>query len=185
MDHTHWTDPVLMSYSPAAAFTRTGPTRPVLMSPCAKRRPGAASRAFAPHGAELADDFEGVVCADRLMTIAGFGSLLSETSARSTFPDLRAFRMARVDGFRRVFAHACDIFYERGIAREETGEVSSLSVEEHPGGSIVVTLFEVEATPQAVEAFIQREHEFRFVAVQPRGMDGGEERPAVRPFRPA
>ena len=30
------------------------------------------------------------------MSIAGFGSLLSITSARSTFPDLRNFRMRKV-----------------------------------------------------------------------------------------
>lgn len=32
------------------------------------------------------------------MTIAGFGSLLSERSARSTFPDLTNFRVGRVAG---------------------------------------------------------------------------------------
>ena len=40
-----------------------------------------------------------------LMTVAGFGSLLSETSARSTFPQLRDFRQGRLRGWRRVFAH--------------------------------------------------------------------------------
>lgn len=39
------------------------------------------------------------------MTVAGFGSLLSETSARSTFPQLRNFRQGRLRGWRRVFAH--------------------------------------------------------------------------------
>jgi hypothetical protein len=39
--------------------------------------------------------------------------------------------------------------------------VSSLSVEEVPGHEIVVSLFEVEASPAAVAAFIEREHEFR------------------------
>lgn len=40
-------------------------------------------------GWELSDDFEGLACSQGLMTIAGFGSLLSETSARSTFPELQ------------------------------------------------------------------------------------------------
>ena len=93
---------------------------------------GAAAPRALPHGAELDDDFTGLACDQGLMTIAGFGSLLSERSARSTFPDLDNFRLARVTGWRRVFAHACDIFYARGIARPDTGEVSSLSVEEHP-----------------------------------------------------
>jgi hypothetical protein len=56
-------------------------------------------------GVELADDFAGLACGQGLMTIAGFGSLLSETSARSTFPELRSFRQGRLRGWRRVFAH--------------------------------------------------------------------------------
>lgn len=40
-------------------------------------------------------------------------------------------------------------------------QVSSLSVEEHPGSEIVVSLFEVEASPASISAFIEREHEFR------------------------
>lgn len=54
---------------------------------------------------ELSDDFAGLACSEGLMTVAGFGSLLSETSARSTFPDLLNFRQGRLRGWRRVFAH--------------------------------------------------------------------------------
>lgn len=130
---------------------------------------------------ELDDDFTGLACTEGLMTVAGFGSLLSETSARSTFPQLLNFRQGRLRGWRRVFAHQCDIFYARGIARPETKEVSSLSVEEHPGSEIVVSLFEVEASPESVAAFIQREHEFRFMAVEALLPDGSAPigRPAV------
>ena len=78
-----------------------------------------------------------------MMTVAGFGSLLSERSARSTFPDLMGFRPGRVHGWRRVFAHTADIFFTRGIAKPETGEISSLSCEPCDGEEIVVSLFEV------------------------------------------
>ncbi len=44
-----------------------------------------------------------------------------------------------------------DIFFARGIARLETLEMSSLSVEEAPGHEIIVTLFEVEATPDSIQ----------------------------------
>lgn len=44
----------------------------------------------------------------------------AERSARSTFPDLINFRIAKLNGFRRVFAHAAPIFFERGIAKPET-----------------------------------------------------------------
>ena len=45
---------------------------------------------------ELDEEFTGLADEQGLMTIAGFGSLLSETSARSTFPHLLNFRVAKV-----------------------------------------------------------------------------------------
>lgn len=68
---------------------------------------GPSEEAAAPQSPpfELADDFAGLVCGGGLMTIAGFGSLLSETSARSTFPELQNFRQGRLKGWRRVFTH--------------------------------------------------------------------------------
>ena len=54
-------------------------------------------------------------------TILGFGSLLSEQSSRTTFPLLENFRLVRVAGYRRVFAHAAAIFFERGIANVDLG----------------------------------------------------------------
>ena len=126
-----------------------------------------------PEHSELADDsFGEIICDNNMMTIAGFGSLLSETSARSTFPELENFRLGRIDGFRRVFAHACAIFFDRGIARMETKEISSLSVEPNAESSIIVSLFEVEATEDSIAAFIDREHEFAFLRVHPKRLDG-------------
>lgn len=123
-------------------------------------------------GQELDDNFSGLSDSQGFMTVTGFGSLLSERSARTTFPDLQNFRAGRLYGYRRVFAHTADIFYARGIANVDTGEVSSLSCEPWPEGDLVVSLFEVKCTPEAVAAFINREHEFRFIAVQPRTLDG-------------
>ncbi|TMX02986.1 hypothetical protein EJD97_018803 [Solanum chilense] len=122
---------------------------------------------------ELADesDFDRIVSSDGLITICGFGSLLSgpkfktERSARSTFPDLINFRMAKLSGFRRVFAHVAPIFFERGIAKPETKEISSLSVEPCEGETLIVTIFEIQRSE--IPAFIEREHEFRFLAVIP------------------
>uniref|UniRef100_A0A162B4B3 Uncharacterized protein n=1 Tax=Daucus carota subsp. sativus TaxID=79200 RepID=A0A162B4B3_DAUCS len=65
-------------------------------------------------------DFNKIVSPDGLISICGFGSLLSENSARSTFPHLINFRVARLLGFRRVFAHAAPIFFQRGIANPQT-----------------------------------------------------------------
>lgn len=51
------------------------------------------------------------------ITILGFGSLLSEKSARLTFPHLANFRLGRVGPkYRRVFGHPASIFFQRDIA---------------------------------------------------------------------
>ncbi|KAL2530611.1 hypothetical protein Fot_23212 [Forsythia ovata] len=110
-------------------------------------------------------DFDQIVSPDGLVSICGFGSLLSERSARSTFPHLINFRMTKLSGFRRVFAHVAPIFFERGIAKPETKEISSLSVEPCEGETLVVTTFEIQISE--IPSFIEREHEFRFLAVIP------------------
>ncbi|KHN20797.1 hypothetical protein glysoja_037397 [Glycine soja] len=121
---------------------------------------------------ELSDesDFESLLSPDGHISICGFGSLLSERSARSTFPDLANFRTARLNRFRRVFAHVAPVFFERGIAKPETMEISSLSVEPCEGETLVVTVFEIRKSE--IPDFIKREVEFRFLAVLPETLDG-------------
>ncbi|KAL8263983.1 hypothetical protein R6Q59_022113 [Mikania micrantha] len=126
------------------------------------------------HQTELTteSDFEQIVSPDGTLSICGFGSLLSEQSARSTFPDLVNFRVAKLNGFRRVFAHVAPIFFERGIAKPETKEISSLSVEPYEGESLIVTVFEINKSE--IPSYIEREHEFRFLAVQPETLEGSK-----------
>lgn len=121
---------------------------------------------------ELQDeaDFASIANGDGEISICGFGSLLSEKSALYTFPNLRNFRVAVLRDFRRVFAHVAPVFLERGIANLETKELSSLSVEPCVGESIIVTVFEISVAE--VPAFIEREHEFRFLAVTVENKDG-------------
>lgn len=47
-------------------------------------------------------------------------SVDAERSARSTFPDLINFRVARLNDFRRVFGIIAPIFFDHGIAKSET-----------------------------------------------------------------
>ena len=69
-------------------------------------------------------------------------------------------------GYRRIFAHTASIFFQRGIARPETTEISSLSCEPCQSQEIVVSLFDIPVNVESVHAFIEREHEFKLVAVQ-------------------
>ena len=66
---------------------------------------------------------------NNMITILGFGSLLSEKSSRTTFPTLQNFRLGRVPNYRRVFRHPASIFFHRGIANLNTLEISSLCAE--------------------------------------------------------
>mmetsp|Transcript_16111 Transcript_16111/g.25770 ORF Transcript_16111/g.25770 Transcript_16111/m.25770 type:complete len:195 (-) Transcript_16111:437-1021(-) len=119
-------------------------------------------------------------------TILGFGSLLSEKSAKGSFPSLRNFRLAKLRGWKRVFAHPAAIFFERGIARMESREIASLSIEpahtaahldnsndekrrlegekKEGGFQFIVALFEIPSSE--MPHFYEREEEFNVVTVQ-------------------
>lgn len=108
---------------------------------------------------------------DATVTVLGFGSLLSERSSKTTFPDLKNFRLGRVPNYRRVFGHPASIFFQRGIANLETLEMSSLSAEyAGEGSSFVCSVFEVPNKDMMEngipsQAFLEREEEFDIVTV--------------------
>lgn len=111
----------------------------------------------------------------KLVTLIGFGSLLSETSSRTTFPQLVNFRLGRVQGYRRLFRHPAAIFFERGIALPASKEYSSLSVESVEGddpssSGFVCSLFDV--LDFNVQNFVDREEEFAFTMAQYSELEG-------------
>ncbi|KAJ4722107.1 Butirosin biosynthesis [Melia azedarach] len=118
-----------------------------------------------PEAIQLNDEFDfyQLLSPDGLISICGYASLLSERSARTTFPYLINYRVAKLPGFRRVFAAVAPIFFERGIANLETKEFSGLCVEPYEGETLIITVFEIQKSE--IPAFIKREHEFRFLAV--------------------
>ena len=77
------------------------------------------------------------------ITILGFGSLLSKTSAQMTFPNLQNFRLGKIQNYKRVFAHPASIFFQRDIINYDTKEMSSLSAEYCVGASFICSVFEV------------------------------------------
>jgi len=112
--------------------------------------------------------------ANELITMIGFGSLLSERSSRLTFPNLINFRLGRVpSNYRRVFGHPASIFFQRNIANQETLEMSSLSIEpcDDGDGGFICSIFEVPNSNQEFttangvpsQAFLEREEEFHII----------------------
>mmetsp|Transcript_20728 Transcript_20728/g.37466 ORF Transcript_20728/g.37466 Transcript_20728/m.37466 type:complete len:230 (-) Transcript_20728:74-763(-) len=104
-----------------------------------------------------------------VITILGFGSLLSERSSRLTFPELTNFRLGRIPNYRRVFGHPASIFFQRNIANMDTLEMSSLSAESG-GPGFICAVFEVPNRDMMTngipsEAFLEREEEFNIITV--------------------
>eukprot|EP00747_Dinoflagellata_sp_TGD_P136628 gnl/TRDRNA2_/TRDRNA2_175579_c7_seq11.p1 gnl/TRDRNA2_/TRDRNA2_175579_c7~~gnl/TRDRNA2_/TRDRNA2_175579_c7_seq11.p1 ORF type:complete len:263 (-),score=45.94 gnl/TRDRNA2_/TRDRNA2_175579_c7_seq11:747-1535(-) len=96
-------------------------------------------------------------------TLAGVGSLVSESSARKSFA-FSNFRLGEVRGWRRSFNQANWVNISRGLARPETGEVAALSM--IPADAFVskVALMDVDET--GLRGFYEREAGYRIVRVQ-------------------
>ncbi|CAJ1940954.1 unnamed protein product [Sphenostylis stenocarpa] len=97
-------------------------------------------------------DFDALLSADDYISICGYGSLLSERSARSTFPSLVNFRIARITGFRRLFTSVGGFFFTQGVANIKTQEIAALSVEPCEGEIIIVVVFEIKKTEVVPES---------------------------------
>jgi hypothetical protein len=102
--------------------------------------------------------------------VLGFGSLMSQASVRITMPSMRNFRYVRIEGHRRVFGHMSPLFFEAGIARAETLEISSLSAEPCEGASFCGVAFDIPREEWA--AFVAREDEYVLSASKFRTLDG-------------
>ncbi|CAE7551269.1 unnamed protein product [Symbiodinium sp. CCMP2456] len=100
-----------------------------------------------------------------LVTIVGFGSLLSKRSALLTTPSIQGYQYVRVKGYQRQFAHPAPIFFERGeypgIAKPETKEIASLSTTPNPESSFVACAYQIPKDEW--EPLAKREEEFEFI----------------------
>lgn len=106
------------------------------------------------------DELSGVFNDNNDVTILGFGSLLSETSSRGTFPNLKNFREVRVKDYARKFQHPAFIFFKRGIADLNAKTYASLSTEPCPGAGFNAVAFEIAG--ETKDAWLRREEEFEF-----------------------
>ncbi|MCV6587972.1 MAG: gamma-glutamylcyclotransferase [Marinobacterium sp.] len=96
--------------------------------------------------------------------MVGYGSLLSETSARETVPELTNFRLVEVPGYRRIFNKVGIVFFSRYNINPDSLEIASCSTEEAPESAMICSQFEVPES--AFEALYEREHRFRWIEVE-------------------
>lgn len=101
-------------------------------------------------------------------TILGYGALLSEESARLTFPQLSNFRLVRTRGLRRIFSHPHLFLINQEIVDpSKTLRLASLSAEfindDTPNSTtdgFVVAAFDVNLNDDQRIAFVEREPEY-------------------------
>lgn len=105
-----------------------------------------------------------------MISVIGYGSLLSEQSARETVPELENFRLVEVPGFRRIFNKVGIVFFSRHGASETDLEIASCSTEACSEASIVCSQF--ECSEEAFLGLYEREHRFRWVEVETLGQRG-------------
>jgi len=105
-----------------------------------------------------------------MISVIGYGSLLSEQSARETVHELENFRLVEVPGFRRIFNKVGIVFFSRHGASETDLEIASCSTEACSEASIVCSQF--ECSEEAFLGLYEREHRFRWVEVETLGQRG-------------
>jgi hypothetical protein len=102
--------------------------------------------------------------------VAGYGSLLSEASARETVPGLQDFEVCSIRGYVRVFDKVAMVFFERHGATEDRLDIAALSTRPRPGAEMVGCRFRVPDS--ALPALYEREHRYAWVMAETVGADG-------------
>ena len=108
--------------------------------------------------------------------VAGYGSLLSEASARETVPTLSGFALCRIHGYERIFDKVAMVFFERHGATGDRRDIAALSTRPAPGRSMIGCRFEVP--DDAMPALFEREHRYDWVMAETTALDGTDPRPA-------
>lgn len=97
------------------------------------------------------------------LTIIGFGSLLSERSARSTTPSLTNYRLVTVPGYRRIFNKAGIVFVHRFGASPDDRAIASCATRHDGTTTLICCAFDIPAAEFA--ALDEREHRYRWADV--------------------
>ncbi len=107
-----------------------------------------------------------------MISVVGYGSLLSEASARETVPALENYRLVRVPGYRRVFDKVGIVFISRHGESPDSLELASCSTEADAGCEIIAAQF--ECSEQDFLQLYEREHRYRWIEVETHHCQNGE-----------
>lgn len=107
-----------------------------------------------------------------MISVVGYGSLLSESSARQTVPGLQNFRLVRVPGYRRIFNKVGIVFLSRHGADPDSLQLASCSTQPMAGCEIICSQF--ECSPEEFVELYEREHRFRWIEVETIPLDGAQ-----------
>ena len=104
------------------------------------------------------------------ISVVGYGSLISETSARQTAPTLSNFKLGKVHGYKRIFNKAGIVFFRRGSVRSDDISVASCATRSDPRYAIGCCVF--DCTEEDFTKIYEREHRFRWIEVDVETEDG-------------
>lgn len=107
-----------------------------------------------------------------MISVVGYGSLLSEASARETVPALDNYRLVRVPGYRRVFDKVGVVFISRHGESPDSLELASCSTEADSSCEIIAAQF--ECSEQDFLQLYEREHRYRWIEVETRHCQSDE-----------
>ena len=105
-----------------------------------------------------------------MISVVGYGSLLSEQSARETVPGLTNFRLVTVPGYRRIFNKVGVVFLSRYGADPQSLQLASCATQANAENQIICTQFECSEADFA--DLFEREHRFEWVEVETIAIDG-------------
>ncbi|MGB1077129.1 MAG: hypothetical protein ACPG05_02395 [Bdellovibrionales bacterium] len=99
---------------------------------------------------------------DQTITILGLGSLLLEEWAKKTCPNLTNFRLAKIQGYKRIFNKTDSFLVRNDLKPENSIAYACLSaVPSNDTPEMIVSSFEIPLSEWA--PFVQREFEYRLI----------------------
>lgn len=97
------------------------------------------------------------------LTIIGFGSLLSEASARRTTPGLTNYRLVTVSGYRRIFNKTGLVFIAKFGASPDDRALSSCATRHDGVTNLICCAFDIPT--EEFPALDEREHRYEWTDV--------------------